>query len=123
MMSIKQMKEELVLDCEKFASLLRDRSTLEAGSLGGMLSMNRDIFQKLQQVLIEGDEVDRKEAMTAFSQVFGALSEIAKQAKGNLGFSSEISDQIKEGQTFDLEPLKMMQKLGKDLAELAKKSI
>lgn len=109
MTKAKVVKEE----CEKFVSLLKDKS--KQGSMGDMLSMNRSVFQKLQEVLLEGDAVDRKEAMAAFTQVIQVFGDMSKEVAGSLGF--------KDQPIIAPEQLKMMQEMGKDLENSIKKSI
>ncbi len=107
-------KAQLVKEeCEKFIALLKDKS--RQTSMRDMLSMNRSIFQKLQEVLLEGDAADKKEAMAAFTQVIQVFGDMSKQVAGILGF--------KDQPIIAPEHLKMMQEIGKDLENSLKKSI
>ncbi|MES2200083.1 MAG: hypothetical protein V4489_07960 [Chlamydiota bacterium] len=118
MTDVRQVKKELLQECEKFISLFKDNPRMDPSSIGSVLGMNRSIFQKLQEVLLLGDEADKKEARAVFSQVVGVFGFMSKGVADDLGLSSDLI-----GQTVRSEDVEMMRNLGKDLENLARKSM
>ena len=114
MAKVQQVKEELLQECETFVSFLKNAKGLETIEISTLLVKNRSIFQKLQEVLAEGDEIDKKEAMIAFARVMQYFGDLSKQMSTDFGLKNEMLPK---------EHVRMMSHLGRDLGELTKKSI
>ncbi len=95
MAKIQQVKEELLQESEAFVSFLKNMSGSEVGDISTLLGMNRGVFQKVQEVLAEGDETDKKEAMIAFAKVMQSFGDVSKQMAGIFGIESEASPKLK----------------------------
>lgn len=129
MSNVQQVKKELLEECDKFISFFYDKSKSHKDKVPNILAINKSIFVKLQEVLKEGNEADKKEALIAFARVSKVFGDIASQITTSMGVSAEtmkplMDPNLLKGNPFvKPEQIEMMRKLGEDLEKLAKQSL
>jgi cell division GTPase FtsZ len=129
MSNVEQVKKELLEECDKFISFFHDKSKSHKDRVPSILAINKSIFVKLQEVLKEGNEVDKKEALIAFARVSKVFGDIANQITASMGISSEamkplMDPKLLKGNPFiKPEQMEMIRKVGEDLEKLAKQSL
>lgn len=120
MVNIQQAKKELKEDCKKFMSFFAEGSAIKPEELPSIFRINKDVYRNLELILTEGSSEDKKEATIDFAVAMQPFKRMFDAVKAKNNFTLErVLPALKDYKFYDQEKVKMMDKLAKDLDDLA----